>query len=135
MPQTHSYRFSFQRPPNVQKAAFLRSLLIMAVACSAAFLATSPAQAQTCAATVDKTVVICPPANGASVSSPVQFTAAAKDNEANVTAMAVYVDGIKMATGQGANFSASATLSAGSHSFDVKAWDSSGASFASVRYT
>src|SRR5207248_307392 len=118
----------------IKMPTFRHALLMVAVGCGM-LMATSSAQAQTCAATVDKTVVICSPANGASVASPVQFTAAAKDNEANVTAMAVYVDGMKMATGQGPNFSASVTLSAGSHSFDVKAWDSAGASFASVHYT
>src|SRR4051812_6218128 len=135
MTRPHYSRSLFQVPGAAKMPLFRRRLLLLAVACSAALLSTSSAQAQTCAATVDKTVVICSPANGASVTSPVQVTAAAKDTAASVTSMALYVDGVKTATGQGANFSASVTMTAGSHGITVRAWDSAGATFVSARNT
>src|SRR5437763_1191337 len=68
-----------------------------------------------CVATVDRTVKICSPTAGSTVASPVQFTAAALDNEHPVTAMKLYVDTIKSATSASAQLSASVSLASGSH--------------------
>lgn len=84
-----------------------------------------------CAATTDKTVQICSPAAGSTVASPVQFTAAALDNEHPVTAMALYVNGTKKATSSNATLSASVPLANGTYNVTVRAWDSSGFFFSS----
>ncbi|HLY92496.1 MAG TPA: Ig-like domain-containing protein, partial [Candidatus Angelobacter sp.] len=55
------------------------------------------ASAQTCTATVDKTVKICAPLNGATVTSPVTFSAGALDKEHTVTAMIMYIDSVQKA--------------------------------------
>lgn len=85
-----------------------------------------------CSATTDKTVNICSPASGATVGSPVQFLAAARDNEHPVTFMALYVDTIRKATSSTASLSASVALTAGGHTAIVRAWDSTGFFFSST---
>ncbi|HEV2991356.1 MAG TPA: Ig-like domain-containing protein, partial [Candidatus Angelobacter sp.] len=86
---------------------------------------------QSCTATVDKTVAICSPANGATVGSPVQFTAAALDNEHPITGMVLYVDSQIKGQSSNANLSASVALSSGSHPVVIRAWDSTGFFFSS----
>src|SRR5204863_4277874 len=74
----------------------------------------------------DRTVAICAPLNNSTAASPVQFSAAARDNSHTVTAMAVYVDGTKKVSSTTATLSGSAALTAGAHSLTLNAWDSLG---------
>lgn len=85
-----------------------------------------------CTASADRTVNICSPLAGSTDTSPVQFSAAALDNEHPVTSMALYVDSTKMATSTSANLSASIPLANGTHSITIRAWDSSGVYFSST---
>ena len=103
--------------------------LILLFACVA--LPGNIAFGQSCTAAVDKTVAICAPANGATVGSPVQFTAAALDNEHPITGMVLYVDSQIKGQSNNANFSASVALSSGSHPVVIRAWDSTGFFFSS----
>ena len=57
------------------------------------FSSTENFTATACAATGDKTVVICSPQANGSVGSPVQISAAAKDNEHRITGMVAYANG------------------------------------------
>lgn len=84
-----------------------------------------------CTATTDRTVKICSPAAGSTVSSPVQFSAAALDNEHRVTAMNLYVDSVKSASSTSGQLSASLALANGNHAIVIRAWDSSGFYFSS----
>src|ERR1051325_3110289 len=81
------------------------------------------AQSSNCAATTDKTVNICSPASGPGLFSPVQFTAAALDNEHPVTFMALYVDSQQRASSTNAGLSASIPLAPGTHAVVIRAWD------------
>ena len=81
------------------------------------FLAALPAAAN---------VYVSSPANGATVSSPVQFVATGTSG-ATVTAMQVYIDNALAYTTSGANLSTSLSMSQGWHYVVVKSWDSSGA--------
>src|SRR5258706_16299324 len=92
---------------------------------------TSYAQGTDCSATADQSVNICSPSIGSVVSSPVQFTAAALDQEHPVTGMVVYVDSQQRASSGGATLSASVPLSSGNHTVLVRAWDSTGFFFSS----
>ena len=98
---------------------------------SALFLFGLAAHAQTCAATVDKTVNICSPTSGSTVNSPVQFTAAALDQEHPITGMIAYVDSVQKAQSSNASLSASVQLAAGTHNIVIRAWDSTGFFFSS----
>jgi hypothetical protein len=70
----------------------------------------------------NNTVTICSPANGASVTSPVQISAAAKSTS-KITAMKVYVDGVsKFSQTTGPTLGASLTMQPGKHHITVKAW-------------
>ncbi len=84
-----------------------------------------------CSATVDKTVLICSPANGASVTSPVQFNAAARDNAHPVTKMILYVDSTQKANSTTNSLTALVTLAAGKHKVTIRAWDKTGFFFSS----
>src|SRR5216683_2659184 len=77
------------------------------------FCVSRAAHAQTCAVTVDKTVNICAPASGSTDNSPVQFTAAALDQEHPITGMIAYVDSVQKAQSGNASLSASVQLAAG----------------------
>jgi len=98
---------------------------------AALFLFGRAAHAQTCAATVDKTVNICSPAGGSTDNSPVQFTAAALDQEHPITGMIAYVDSVQKAQSANASLSASVQLAAGTHNIVIRAWDSTGFFFSS----
>lgn len=84
-----------------------------------------------CISTVDRTVKICAPAAGSAVPSPVQFSAAALDNEHPVTAMTLYVDSVSSAKSSSKTLSASVPLANGNHAVVIRAWDSSGFFFSS----
>jgi hypothetical protein len=86
-----------------------------------------------CVATVDQTVKICSPQPNSTNMSPVQFTAAALDNEHPITAMKVYNGlGSTIAMSSGAQLSASVPMLIGTYKITVRAWDTTGAFFSSV---
>ena len=109
----------------------IRFLLVLVLLLVFAALFGSVAYSQGCSATVDKAVAICSPASGATVGSPVQFTAAALDNENPITGMVLYVDSQIQGRSNNASLSASVALSSGSHPVVVRAWDSTGFFFSS----
>jgi Bacterial Ig domain len=84
-----------------------------------------------CSATQDKTVVICSPQANGSVGSPVQITAAAKDNEHNISGMVAYANGQIVAQSSGSTLNASVPLNAGEYNLVIRAWDSTGYYFSS----
>lgn len=108
-----------------------KRFLLVALVILLSFSFNSTALAQSCSATTDKTVNICSPASGSSDTSPVQFTAAARDDEHPITGMVLYVDSVEKANGSSALLSASVALSVGNHSIVVRAWDSTGFFFSS----
>jgi acid phosphatase len=85
----------------------------------------------TCTATQDDTVAICSPAANGSTPSPVQITAAAKDNEHRVTGMAAYANSNIVAQSSGAILNAVVPLSPGPYNLVIRAWDSTGYYFSS----
>lgn len=82
-----------------------------------------------CAASQDKTVAICSPQANGNVGSPVQITAAAKDNEHRITGMVAYANGQVVAQSSGATLTASVQLNAGQYNLVIRAWDSTGQYF------
>jgi hypothetical protein len=73
-------------------------------------------------------VNICTPTNGATVNSPVSVSAAATaPSGTTVTAMKVYIDSVTKATSTGNTVNASLSLTSGSHSIVVNAWNNLGA--------
>src|SRR4051812_44112565 len=94
-------------------------------------LASASAASAVCTATVDKTVKICSPASGATVTSPVTFSAGARDTSHTVTAMIMYIDSVKKAQSSNASLTAILSLPAGKHAIVVRAWDSTGFFFSS----
>src|SRR3979411_194012 len=110
-------------PPVISLRIFLITTLLLTAA--------SAASAQTCTATVDKTEKICSPASGATVTSPVTFSAGARDTSHPVTAMIMYIDSVKKAQSSNASLSAIISLPAGTHAIVVRAWDSTGFFFPS----
>lgn len=100
------------------------------------FLFSAMAAAQCSLPTVSKTVHICAPTSGATVSSPVTFSASAFDSAARVTAMAIYLDNVKVYTVNSNQLNTSLAIATGTHTAVIKAWDASGASFSSsVKFT
>src|SRR5579864_8098623 len=89
----------------------LRSIWVLALIIAFAAVFGDAAYGQSCSASVDKTVNICSPANGASVPSPIQFTAAARDNEHAITGMILYVDSVNKANSPNGSLSASVARS------------------------
>lgn len=79
--------------------------------------------------TASPSVTICSPANGTTVSNPVQITAGTTDNSYPVTAMTVYVDNAAVYTANASSISKSLWISYGTHNITINAWDSSGAVF------
>ena len=75
-------------------------------------------------------VTVCSPVNGASVTSPVHFTAAAKSTHP-ITAMRIYIDNVSMFSNNASSLDTSLALAAGAHSVVVQAWDSTGVVFKS----
>lgn len=108
-----------------------RYLSSAALLCLVCVFAIGRASAQTCTATTDKTVKICSPGSNATVSSPVQFSAAARDNEHTITAMIMYVDSVQKAKSANASLIAVLSLAAGKHAIVIRAWDSTGFFFSS----
>src|SRR5438309_8575043 len=82
-------------------------------------LASASAASAVCTATVDKTVKICSPASGATVASPVTFSAGARDTSHPVTAMIMYIDSVKKAQSANASLTAVLSLPAGKHAIVI----------------
>jgi hypothetical protein len=91
-----------------------------------------PAPAQCTLNPASPSVTICSPANGATVTSPVQVVAGTTDTAHPVTTMILYVDNVQKYKVSANQLSYSATLSSGQHNITVNAWDSSGAVFKST---
>src|ERR1051326_8206610 len=94
-------------------------------------LASANVASAACTATVNRTVKICSPTSGATVTSPVTFSAGALDTIHTVTAMIMYIDSVKKAQSANSQLSAILSLPAGKHAIVIRAWDSSGFFFSS----
>lgn len=70
-------------------------------------------------------VKICSPTAGASVTSPVQITAASKGAN-KITGMKAYANGANVATSTSGTLSAKVTLPPGTYTLVVKGWESTG---------
>jgi hypothetical protein len=73
-------------------------------------------------------VSVSSPAPGSTAGSPVHFVASATSTHP-ITAMRIYVDNVSVYLVSASSLNTSVTLSAGSHSVVVQAWDSTGAVF------
>jgi hypothetical protein len=74
-----------------------------------------------------RTIHICSPTNGSTVSSPVKVSATAKPGSSTIQVMQVYVDGVKKYEKTSTNnISTSLSMSAGAHRVTVQAKDSAG---------
>jgi hypothetical protein len=75
---------------------------------------------------IDRTVKLCSPRNGSSVTGPVHLQAALSDS-GNINSIQIYVDGVVKSTVAPANnLDTSLDLPLGTHRITVKAWDSVG---------
>ncbi len=90
--------------------------------------ATTSALAVTAMATSAATagVTVTSPTPGSTVTSPVRFAASANGGSYPITAMKIYVDYVAQYSINAASLSTSLSLSAGSHSITVQAWNSAG---------
>jgi hypothetical protein len=70
-------------------------------------------------------VTVSSPANFATVSSPTRFVASATSDDP-IASMAIYVDGNRVYRTTNKSLDTSVTMSVGSHTVEVKAWDTSG---------
>jgi hypothetical protein len=77
-----------------------------------------------CTSGAVNTVTICLPANGATVSSPVDVEAIVNASS-SVTATKIYIDGVAKFSGSSSKISANLTLPDGTHAMTVKAWTTS----------
>jgi hypothetical protein len=84
-----------------------------------------------CTASKDKSVAICSPAPNADVNSPVQLSAAAKDNQYAITAMIAYANGQIVAESPDGMLNSKVSLSPGNYQLVIRAWDSQNSSFSS----
>lgn len=82
------------------------------------------------ASTSSSGVTVTSPTNGSTVTSPAHFVASASSPN-TITAMRVYVDGNSAYTAYANSIDTSVSMSAGTHSVVVQAWDSTGAVFKS----
>ncbi|HEY0511773.1 MAG TPA: alkaline phosphatase family protein [Thermoanaerobaculia bacterium] len=81
-------------------------------------------------------VTVTSPALTGSVSSPVHFTASAVDSAGHrITGYIVYEDGKDQYRNYTSTFDAQVAVSGGSHTFTVRAWDSTGAFGTSAAFT
>ena len=77
------------------------------------------------ASTVDPSITVCSPQNGATVSSPVHFVALTT-NSAGITGMKIYVDSIGVFTTTANSIDTSLAMPAGMHKLTVQSWDKAG---------
>jgi acid phosphatase len=88
-------------------------------------------EAPQCTAHKDKSVAICSPLANGDVKSPVQFSAAAKDNQYSITGMVAYANGQIVAESPDAVLNAKVPFSPGNYQLVIRAWDSKGYYFSS----
>jgi len=90
----------------------------------------------TCVATTNRTVKICSPTAGGTVSSPVRVVAALR-SDAGIKSAQIYLYGVKVFQGPAGTTSInqSLTLTSGTHKITVKGWDSAGSFSSSVTIT
>ena len=94
-----------------------------------AFLAPARAQAQCNLNPTDPSVTICAPANGATVTSPVNVVAGTTSSK-TVSAIWVYVDTVVAYKASSVkSINANITIATGTHTITVKAWNTSGTLF------
>src|SRR4051812_10854912 len=105
----------------------LSARLLMLVTLTLALGAMASAQCSLSA--TNKTIHICAPTPGSTVTSPVTFSASANDTSARVTSMAIYLDSVKVFTVASNQLNTSLTVASGTHNATIKAWDSTGAVF------
>ena len=74
---------------------------------------------------VNRTIVICSPANNATLTSPVTIVAQATDS-ATISATGIYVDGVKQYQVASSSVNTSLPLTAGTHRIAVQSHDSAG---------
>jgi hypothetical protein len=81
----------------------------------------------TCSATTNRTVKICSPTAGSTVSSPVHVVAGLR-SDAGISAAQIYLDGVKVYQAPAGTKTVDQNLSmaVGSHRITVKGWDSAG---------
>jgi hypothetical protein len=72
-------------------------------------------------------VTVCSPASGATVSSPLHVTAAAKSSLGPISAIQIYVDNILKFTVNAASLDTSLAIGPGTHFLVVQGWDTTGA--------
>ena len=89
-----------------------------------------------CVASTNRTVKICSPAAGSTVTSPVHVVAGLR-SDSGVSAAQIYLDGTKIYQGPAGTVSVdqSISMSTGTHKITVKGWDSSGSFSSSVSVT
>jgi hypothetical protein len=83
---------------------------------------------------VNRTIVICSPANDATVTSPVSIAAQATDSS-KITATQIYIDGVKQFQIASSSVNTSLPLTAGTHRVTVLAQDSIGSFKTTVNVT
>lgn len=84
---------------------------------------------------IDRSVKICTPTNGATVSSPVHIQATLNDS-GDVQAAQIYVDGVvKFSTGPTHLVETSLAMSPGTHRVTVKGWDAAGPFWQTINIT
>ncbi len=81
---------------------------------------------------VDPSVTICTPSDGATVTSPVHIVAGTTDSASTVTAMKIYLDGTGVYSTSANQLDTSVTMSTGAHRVAVQAWDKAGRIFKTV---
>jgi len=85
------------------------------------------------ASTMSPSVTVCQPAADTYSTSPLHVVAKATDTAHPITAIQIYVDGQLKNTTKAASLDTTVALPTGDHVLSVKAWDSSGKNFRSVR--
>jgi phospholipase C len=108
----------------------LSARLLMLVTLTLALGAMASAQCSLSA--TNKTIHICAPTSGSTVTSPVAFSASANDTSSRVTSMAIYLDSAKVFTVASNQLSTSLTIPSGTHNATIKAWDATGAVFSAA---
>ncbi|HLK09198.1 MAG TPA: VCBS repeat-containing protein, partial [Candidatus Angelobacter sp.] len=88
--------------------------------------------ATACSAPTTAGVLICKPAAGSTVTSPVAISAAANGGTAKISAMKAYIDNKLVASSSTGTLSGSAAEAVGTHKIVVNAWNTAGKLFQST---
>ena len=84
------------------------------------------------ASTVNPSVTICTPADGATVTSPVHIVALTTSTTYPTTAIWIYVDGVVQYKTNAKSLDVNLAMAVGAHTVNVQAWNSSGQVFKKV---